>query len=101
VETLPGDAFVLALTQGHATDLPVLREALKVNFPFVGVIGSRSKRATLERELREGGTPSKKIAKVQCPLGLPIGTNHPHEIAISITAALLEARDRLGAKPID
>jgi xanthine dehydrogenase accessory factor len=94
VDSLPDGAFVLALTQGHASDFPVLRRALEKDFPFVGAIGSRSKRATLERELRAAGMPAEKIARLQCPLGLPIGTNHPHEIAISIAAGLLEARDR-------
>ena len=95
VDSLPADAFVLAITQGHATDLPVLRRALEKNFPFVGAIGSQSKRAMLERELREAGIPREKIAAFQCPLGLPIGTNHPQEIAISIAAGLIDVRDRL------
>ncbi|MGH8048473.1 MAG: xanthine dehydrogenase accessory protein XdhC [Chthoniobacterales bacterium] len=95
VYSLPDGAFVLAVTQGHATDVPVLRRALEKNFPFVGAIGSKSKRAALERELRDAGISAEKIATFQCPLGLRIGTNHPHEIAISIAAALIEARDRL------
>ncbi len=97
VDSLPTDAFVVALTQGHATDLPVLRRALEKDFPYVGAIGSKSKRATLERELRAAGIPDEKIAAFHCPLGLPIGTNHPQEIAISIAAGLLEVRDRLRA----
>jgi xanthine dehydrogenase accessory factor len=94
VDSLPEDAFVLALTQGHATDLPVLQRALQKSFRFVGAIGSKSKRVTLERELRNAGIPEKKITDFQCPLGLPIGTNHPQEIAVSIAAGLIEARDR-------
>jgi len=94
VDSLPDDAFVLALTQGHATDLPVLRRALERNFRFVGAIGSKSKRATLERELREAGISPEKIANFQCPLGLPIGSNHPQEIAVSIAAGLIQARDQ-------
>ena len=95
VDSLPPDAFVLTLTQGHATDLPVLIHALQKNFPFVGAIGSKSKRAVLERELREHGIPQKNIDTLHCPLGMPIGTNHPQEIAVSIAAGLMEARDRL------
>jgi xanthine dehydrogenase accessory factor len=95
VDLLPAGAFVLTLTQGHATDLPVLKRALEKDFPFVGAIGSKSKRATLEKDLREAGVCPEKIAAFQCPLGLDIGANHPQEIAISIAAGLLEARDRL------
>ncbi len=89
------DGFVISLTKGHATDLPVLRDIF-LNFrelPFVGVIGSLSKRAVLGRELREAGIPQEKIDALVCPIGLPIGGNAPEEIAISIAAQLLEKRD--------
>lgn len=94
VDDLPDDSSVMLMTQGHATDFPILRRILESReFPFVGVIGSASKRATLERELRESGVPDGGVGKFECPLGLPIGTNHPHEIAISIAGGLLAARD--------
>jgi xanthine dehydrogenase accessory factor len=93
VDALAEGAFVLAITQGHATDVPILRRALTRNFPFVGAIGSQSKRAALERDLREAGIAPERIAALRCPLGLPLGTNHPQEIAISIAAELIQARD--------
>lgn len=96
VPTLPPSAFVLTLTQGHATDCPILCAALEREFPFVGAIGSRSKRAALDRDLREAGLGPEQITRLHCPLGLPIGTNHPQEIAVSIAAGLLQARDVLG-----
>jgi xanthine dehydrogenase accessory factor len=56
------------------------------------VIGSLAKRAVLSRELREDGIEEAQLEKVVCPVGLPIGTNDPAEIAISIVAQLLERR---------
>jgi len=98
VREIPAASFVLILTQGHATDLPVLKAVLEArSFPFIGVIGSRSKRATLERELRESGLPDELVSGFECPLGLPIGGNHPQEIAISIAAGLLKTRDERAA----
>jgi xanthine dehydrogenase accessory factor len=87
-------SFVLCLTKGHSTDRPVLREVLR-RYPegaFLGVIGSLAKRAVLSRELREDGIEEAQLEKVVCPVGLPIGTNDPAEIAISIVAQLLERR---------
>lgn len=99
VATLPAGAFILCLTQGHQTDRPVLEAALRAKrFPFIGVIGSRSKAAVLRRELREAGLGEKAVRSIHCPLGLPLGTNHPQEIAISIAAQLLLERDRLHAQ---
>lgn len=87
-------SFVLCLTQGHATDRPVLRDVLRRHtwLPFVGVIGSASKRAVLRRELLEDGLSMDVMEQIECPVGLPLGSNAPAEIAISITAQLLQRR---------
>ena len=96
VPTLPDHAFVLCMTKGHTTDRPILRRALmERDFPFVGAIGSGAKAAVLRRELIADGVPPELAAKFHCPLGLDFGTNHPHEIALSIAAQLLSERDRL------
>ncbi len=96
VDHLTDRSFALAITRGHSSDRPVLREALRrfPDLPFVGVIGSASKRAVLLRELAEDGIAEPLLTKIACPLGLPIGGNDPAEIAISIAAQLLEIRDR-------
>ena len=97
VPTLPDKAFLLAMTMGHATDRPVLRRALmERNFPYVGVIGSAAKAEILRSELIAEGVPPGRASEFHCPVGLDFGTNHPHEIAISIAAQLLSERDKLG-----
>lgn len=96
VPKLPDDAFVLLMSSGHATDLPVLLEILHTRrFPFLGIIGSRAKANTLQRNVREAGLPEEAAEAFVCPVGLPLGTNHPQEIAISIAAQLLQERDRM------
>lgn len=96
IDTLPADTFLLCMTQGHKTDRPVLYRALATrNFPFVGVIGSDAKSAVLRRELIADGLSPERAAQFHCPVGLDFGTNHPHEIALSIAAQLLTERDRL------
>ena len=96
IDTLPADAFVLCMTQGHKTDRPILHRALaNRDFPFVGVIGSDAKAAVLRRELIADGLAPALAEKFHCPVGLDFGTNHPHEIALSIAAQLLTERDRV------
>ena len=96
VPTLPEEAFVIVMTMGHATDRPILRRALtERRFPFIGVIGSDSKAEILRRELAADGVPPEKVPGFRCPVGLDFGTNHPHEIALSIAAQLLTERDRI------
>ncbi|MDO8541288.1 MAG: xanthine dehydrogenase accessory protein XdhC [Opitutaceae bacterium] len=98
VAELPEHAFVLCMTKGHTTDLPILQQALGRKFPFVGAIGSEAKAAVLRRELVAGGLAPDRAAQLHCPLGLPFGQNHPHEIALSIAAQLLSERDRVGGE---
>ena len=99
VDSLPGDAFVLCLTQGHRTDRPILQRALATRaFPFIGVIGSAAKSAVLRQELVTAGLAPTLAEKFHCPVGLDFGTNHPHEIALRIAAQLLTERDRLAEK---
>ncbi|MCE9599866.1 MAG: xanthine dehydrogenase accessory protein XdhC [Spirochaetia bacterium] len=95
---LSKNSYVLLMSQGHSTDFPVLLEALRSNnFPYLGVIGSKSKRATLIRELRAAGISPERSEEFYCPIGLPIGNSSPEEISISVMAQLLEVRDRLPA----
>jgi len=92
-------AFVLIMTHGHRSDFYVVQKFLEQrNQPFLGVIGSRSKSATLKKELKKEGLKQKQIEKLFCPLGFSLGGNHPQEIAISITAQLLYERDKLFGK---
>jgi xanthine dehydrogenase accessory factor len=96
VPTLPAHAFVLCMTEGHATDRPILQRLLTpAVFPYIGVIGSDAKAAVLRKELIAGGLSADAAARFHCPVGLDFGTNHPHEIALSIAAQLLTERDHL------
>jgi xanthine dehydrogenase accessory factor len=96
VASLPAGTFLLSLTKGHSADVPVLFEALKraENFPFIGVIGSDVKAVRIKSELIKLGSTKENVEKLICPVGLPIGDNTPTEIAISIAAQLLAARDQ-------
>ncbi|MEM9019132.1 MAG: xanthine dehydrogenase accessory protein XdhC [Planctomycetota bacterium] len=95
VAKLSDDSYVLCMTRGHSADRPVLEQIFRLErrFPYLGVIGSDAKAATLRRELIEDGIDEQQI-EFRCPVGLPIGSNHPAEIAVSIAAELLQVRDQ-------
>jgi xanthine dehydrogenase accessory factor len=96
VGELPNDSFVVCMTMGHASDRPILEEIFRQQrrFPFLGVIGSKAKRAVLLRELTEAGIPRDQAENFYCPIGLDMGTNQPGEIAVSVVAQLIQERDR-------
>lgn len=87
--------FFVVITQGHATDVPVLEAIFrKCETPrFVGVIGSETKGLRIRSDLKAKGISEVSLNSLRIPIGLPIGTNHPAEIAISIAAQLIQVRD--------
>lgn len=94
VDELPDDAFFMTMTQGHATDVPILQKILAGKKPFyVGAIGSTSKAKILKNDLLKLGIEAGALEKIHCPIGLRLGNSSPAEIAISVTAELLSVRD--------
>jgi xanthine dehydrogenase accessory factor len=95
VQTLNPKSFFLSMTMGHAHDVPILAAIAKYapDCPYVGVIGSEIKGKKIKQELRESAVADTFMQKLKVPIGLPIGSNHPYEIAISIVAELLQVRD--------
>jgi xanthine dehydrogenase accessory factor len=90
----PHGSFVLAMTHSHALDLAVVHAALAdPRFAYVGVIGSKTKRARFTRRLAEAGVPAARVAELVCPIGVEgIRGKLPAVIAASTVAELL-ARD--------
>jgi xanthine dehydrogenase accessory factor len=91
------DTFFVVMTQGHATDMPILEAILKQlpEAPYVGSIGSDIKALKIRKELKERGVSPETIEKLRCPIGLELGSNALAEIAISVVAQLLQVRDSL------
>jgi xanthine dehydrogenase accessory factor len=93
VAKIPEGSFVVLMTMGHTTDKPILIEILRTRtFPYLGVIGSNSKAKRLRQDVLDAGLPEEMTRAFFCPVGLQIGSNHPHEIALSIAAQMLQIR---------
>ena len=88
------DAYLVILTRGHFYDLDVLRQALRTDAGYIGMIGSKKKRDAIYRALREEGADPKKLEAVHSPIGLAIGAETPEEIAVSIVSELIRVRAR-------
>jgi len=90
------DSYIIIVTRGHRGDLQVLREALKQEYAYLGMIGSKRKNNLLYEQLREEGVTDEKLSEVHAPIGLKIGSETPEEIAISIVAEIIQVRSQLG-----
>jgi xanthine dehydrogenase accessory factor len=98
----PDNALVVVMTHSHGLDLALVAAALKdPRFPYVGLIGSSSKRAQFVRRLvSEFGIPKAEIARLVCPIGVHgIAGKEPAVIAAATAAELLQRRAKLAAAP--
>ena len=94
IPLLPLDAqsYVIIMTRGHSHDREVLEWAINRPHRYLGMIGSKTKREALYRNLSEKGIPMEQLRAVKCPIGLPIYAETPAEIAISVMAEVIAER---------
>ena len=83
---------IVIVTRGHLHDGTVLEQALRTNAGYIGMIGSKRKRDELYAHLRMKGIEDSELARVHCPIGLPIKAETPEEIAVSIVAECVAYR---------
>ncbi len=89
--------YIVCATRGHTHDYTVVRDALATAAPYVGLVGSRSKRSGFLKRLEdEDGFSRKELTRLYTPVGLNIGAVSPSEIAVSITAELIRVRSNNG-----
>ena len=81
--------YIVIITRGHRYDGVVLREALKYDLSYVGMIGSKRRVKGMMGELLNEGFSKDKLDLVKSPIGLEIGAITPDEIAISIISQLI------------
>ena len=92
----PPASLHLVLTHRHDLDLAIVdallrREDVRQGRAWIGLIGSRTKRAAFEHRLQARGHAPELIARIACPIGLPgIVGKEPAVIAVSVVGQLLQ-----------
>lgn len=89
---LPPGAHVLVMTHDHVEDLAIVESALRTpGLASIGLIGSRSKWARFQKELRDAGMDDDDLARVSTPIGIDgIRSKEPAAIAVSVAARVLQ-----------
>ena len=83
---------IIALTHDPRIDDMGLMEALKTEAFFIGAMGSLRTSAKRRERLELLDLSKDEISKLHAPVGLPIGSKTPAEIAIAILAQLTGLR---------
>jgi xanthine dehydrogenase accessory factor len=85
---------VLALTHDPRLDDMALLDALQSPAFYVGAIGSRQNSDRRRERLGTLGVSTEQLQRLHAPVGLPIGSRSPPEIAVSIMAEITALRNR-------
>ena len=102
VAAMPDDAIrerasdsltaIVALTHDPRIDDMGMMEALKTDAFYVGAMGSKRTSANRRERLRALDLSEAEMKRLHAPIGLPIGSKTPPEIAVAILAEITAAR---------
>jgi xanthine dehydrogenase accessory factor len=95
VEEAPPGASFLVMTHSHPLDEMICEAVLRRgDFAYLGLIGSKTKRARFVRRLSAAGIGAAALTRLSCPIGLPaIRSKEPAAIAAGVAADLLIRRE--------
>jgi xanthine dehydrogenase accessory factor len=89
------NVYVVVMTLGYEFDEIVIRNLFEKDFKYFGVLGSRAKMRTLLRNLQKENFDKQKLAQIHTPIGLPINSRTPEEIAVSIAAEIIQVKNKI------
>ncbi|MGL4392134.1 MAG: XdhC family protein [Fusobacteriaceae bacterium] len=98
--SLDENSYVIIVSRGHKCDKEALREVIKKNPKYIGLIGSSKKIIDTFKDLIEEGLDRKLFEKVHAPMGLDVADDYPREIAISIMAEILKIKNNKTGLPM-
>jgi xanthine dehydrogenase accessory factor len=104
IQSWPEEAFqqipltrstaIAMLTHDPKLDDPALKIALPSPAFYIGALGSKTTQAKRRQRLLEEGVTEVQLDRLHGPIGLKIGAETPEEIAMSIMAEIVAARNQ-------
>jgi len=86
---------VAMLTHDPKLDDPALKIALPSPAFYIGALGSKNTQAKRRQRLLDEGITEEQLSRLHGPIGLEIGAGTPEEIAMSIMAEIVAARNNV------
>jgi len=89
---------IATLTHDPKLDDPSLKIALPSSAFYVGALGSKTTQTKRRQRLLEDGLTEEQLNRLHGPIGLDIAASTPEEIAMSIMAEIVAARNNKNKK---
>ena len=87
------ESYVVVMTSQHLWDEVALRSLLRRPFAYLALVASPEKGGTIKERLAKEGFSREELARIVSPAGVPIGSQTPEEIAVSIAAQMIRVRN--------
>jgi len=87
------NTYVVILTHGYKVDKLIFSKLLPKQYKYIGLLGSKAKIAAMFASMVQEGFDKKQLEKADAPIGLPIKSKTPMEIAVSIAAKIISIRN--------
>lgn len=89
-------SFVVIMSFGYRTDETALRALLHLDFGYIGMMGSKAKVKAMFEELLAEGIARERLQRIHAPIGIDIKSETAQEIAVSVAAQLIAAKNNRG-----
>ena len=89
---------IAMLTHDPKLDDPALKIALSSSAFYVGALGSKTTQAKRRQRLWSDGLTEEQLDRLHGPIGVDIEAQTPEEIAVSIMAEIVDARNQADSK---
>lgn len=86
--------YVVIMTFAHQSDKNILKQLIQKQVKYLGMMGSKLKVESIFNSLKDEGVTKTGLTKVDAPVGLPINSITPAEIAVSILAKIIEVKNK-------
>lgn len=83
-------SYAVVMTHSHAMDQEIVGTLMERPLRYLGLIGSRNKWLDFQLHLSKSGKDPSLFSRVKCPIGIDVGGKSPQEVAISVSAELLQ-----------
>ena len=87
------NVYVVIVTFAHKSDEQVLEQMLGKDIKYLGLMGSAKKIETISENLKQKGFTEEQLKNVHAPIGFPINSETPAEIAVSIAAQVVAVKN--------
>ncbi len=94
------NSYVAVITRGHKLDMNAIRLMAGHEVAYIGVIGSRGKKAFVDKHLKAEGVSEEFLNLVYSPVGLPLKAEAPAEVALCIMSEIVAVKNGANAEAL-